>query len=402
MMWMKSYPQLARFWWSRIFRANGMGIILLALQWVATSFPTPALALAYTNTLGRILQILSGYLVSWLSDRVAPMQLIVLGNLLSALFTVAIGLALRDSHQMLTLILAVILWNSFAVVARAASPRIVPTLAAKKDLPAINAWMAAINPIQQFLASGLGGILIAAGVFHAFLAGALAFLIAGIWISPGRQWPRSVPSSIKPAPSLGEGFRFVGRDPVLRRMTLFSSALNLGLSFYIGEYLLYLRSVLGLSPGLIGLSLGLGTIGTLAALLISPWALRNKMIETILVASALVAFGIGIASIAHNWPTFTVGAILIEAGSATITQSLILVRQHVVPLRVMGSVSGALRVLHLVLVPLGMAIAGLVAITSTVHTDLWTSCAMVSLAVGLAVPYARSAHSFIHAAKVPM
>lgn len=299
-MWMKTYPRLARFWWSRIFRANGMGISLLALQWVATSFPTPALALAYTNTLGRILQILSGYLVSWLSDRLAPMPLIVLGNLLSALFTVAIGLALRDSHQMLTLILAVILWNSFAVVARAASPRIVPTFAAKKDLPAINAWMAAIDPIQQFLASGLGGILIAAGVFHAFLAGSLAFLIAGLWIGPWRKWPRSVPSSIKPPPSLGEGFRFVVHDPVLRRMTLCSAALNLGLSFYIGEYLLYLRSVLGLSPGLIGLSLGLGTIGTLAALLMSPWALRNKMIETILVASALVAFGIGIASIAHN------------------------------------------------------------------------------------------------------
>lgn len=68
----------------------------------------------------------------------------------------------------------------------------------------------------------------------------------------------------------------------------------------------------------------------------------------------------------------------------------------------MGSVSGALRVLHLVLVPLGMAIAGLVAITYTVHADIWTSCAMVSLAVGLAVPYAQSAHSFIHATKVPL
>ncbi len=31
MTWMRSYPLLARFWWSRIFRANGIGIGMLAL-----------------------------------------------------------------------------------------------------------------------------------------------------------------------------------------------------------------------------------------------------------------------------------------------------------------------------------------------------------------------------------
>ncbi len=255
-----------------------------------------------------------------------------------------------------------------------------PSVAARKDCPAINAWMASIGPIRQFLASGLGGILIATGILHTFLAGALALLIAGIWIGPWNRWPLIGKSSTKPAPALGEGFRFVVRDPVLCRMTLFSAAFNLGLSFYIGEYLLYLRNVLALSPQLIGLSLGLGTIGTLAALLLSPWALGNKLIETIIIAAMLVAAGIGVAGLAHNWPAFTLGAVLLEAGSASITQSLILVRQHVVPLEVMGSV-----------------------FIYTVHTDIWTSCALVSLSVTLAVPYARSARSSIlHDPKGPI
>lgn len=93
--WMKRYPLLARFWFYRLVRANGVGIGTLAIQWAATSFPQPALALAYTNTLGRATQVFTGYLAGWLSDRVPPIRLIVWSNLLAAVFTGAIAMVLR-------------------------------------------------------------------------------------------------------------------------------------------------------------------------------------------------------------------------------------------------------------------------------------------------------------------
>lgn len=51
--------------------------------------------------------------------------------------------------------------------------------------------MATVGPIRQFVASGVAGILIAGGVFHAFLASGIAFSMAGLLLY-GRGWPTEV------------------------------------------------------------------------------------------------------------------------------------------------------------------------------------------------------------------
>ena len=390
--WMKRYPLLARFWFYRLVRANGVGIGTLAIQWAATSFPQPALALAYTNTLGRATQVFTGYLAGWLSDHVPPIRLIVWSNLLAAVFTGAIAMVLRAPYRLVWLIAAVIVWNAFAVISRAASPAIVPKISRREDLPAVNAWMSAVGPAQQFLASGMGGILLAAGLFHTFLASGLATALSTIFLLTKKAWPLPSPRH-RPLRSLTLGLSYTWSHRVLRRMVLFSSVLNFGFSFYIGEYLLYMRQTLHLGPAALGLALTASTAGTVFSLIFIPRWLPRHLLAIAAAAPALMAIGLAILSLWQSWAGFVLGAAVIELGSGAVTQGLVLVRQSVVPTDVMGSVSGALSMFHMVLVPAGMALAGVVAFTYGPAAAMICAAALVASASLLALPYARLAAS---------
>lgn len=399
--WMKHYPMLTRLWLYRVFRANGIGIGNFAIQWVATSFPQPALALAYTNTLGRVAHVFVGYLAGWLSDRVAPVRLMIASNLLSALFTVVMGRVLAAPYRMPWLIVAVIVWNGFAVVSRAASPSLVPKIAQRDHWPAIHAWMAAIGPIQQFLANGLGGILLAAGVFHAFAASGLALGLSMLFLLTRRPWP-APGKKPKLRRSLFGGISYVWSQRVLRRMVIFSGLLNFGFSFYIGEYVRYLRSSLHLSPTKIGLGLMLSTLGTVVSLVIVPRLLRAHIAGMTVLAPGVMALGLIVLSLWQTWAGFVLGAALVEFGSGAVTQGLVLIRQSVVPVDVMGAVSGALGMFHVLLVPLGMALAGVVAFVYGAPSAMVAAASMVSVATLLAWPYAQSAADFLRKAAAPL
>lgn len=80
----KRYPLVWRLWLSRVCTANADGIGQFSIQWLATTFPHPAIALAYANTFGRLGTVFSGYLVGWLSDSIPPVVLMAAGNLFGA------------------------------------------------------------------------------------------------------------------------------------------------------------------------------------------------------------------------------------------------------------------------------------------------------------------------------
>lgn len=95
--------------------------------------------------------------------------------------------------------------------------------------------MSAVGPAQQFLASGMGGILLAAGLFHTFLASGLATGLSTIFLlTKKKAWPLPSPRH-RPLRPLTLGLSYTWSHRVLRRMVLFSSVLNFGFSFYIGE-----------------------------------------------------------------------------------------------------------------------------------------------------------------------
>lgn len=373
-------PTLGRLWVSRFFNANGSGIGQFAIKWMATTFPHPAVALAYTNTLGTLSQVVCNYMMGWLSDNLSPYFLMMLGNLFGALFAIGIGLLLHHYHVLFLLCLLVILWAAFTVTSNAASAKLIPQLTEPKDLPKVNSWMGAIPPIQQFLSNGLAGILIAAGIMHAFWAAAIAMAIAAVSMMTRRNLTPSE-HQIRRSRNIATGIKTVITDPILLRMVIFVSLLNFGYSFYLGEYLLYLRNTEHLSAVSIGLGLTIATIGTALSLFTGPIVLKRRIALTVILTPVIMSIGIAVVFLWSGFVGFIVGFTLVELGSGISGQYVSLIRQRTVPIEKMGSVAGALWMFQTILVPLGMILAGVVAVHWGVVTTLIISCVLVLISV---------------------
>lgn len=113
----------------------------------------------------------------------------------------------------------------------------------------------------------------------------------------------------------------------------------------------------------IGLGLRASTAGTILSLIFIPRWLRRHLLAIAAAAPALMTPGLAVLSLWQGWAGFVLGAAAIEFGSGAVAQGLMLVSQSVVPTDIMGSVAGALSMFHMVLVPAGMAMAGVVAFT---------------------------------------
>jgi len=373
-------PTLGRLWVSRFFNANGSGIGQFAIKWMATAFPHPAVALAYTNTLGSLSQVVCNYMMGWLSDNSSPYVLMMFGNIFGALFAVAIGLLLQRYHVLFLLCILVVLWAAFSVTSNAASAKLIPQLTEPKNLPNVNSWMGTIPPLQQFLSNGLAGILIASGIMHAFWVAAIAMALAAVSMMTKRK-RTSHEHQVRKSRNITTGIRTVMTDPILLRMVIFVSLLNFGYSFYLGEYLLYLRNAEHLSAISIGLGLTIATVGTALSLIIGPIVLKRRIAMTVIVTPAIMSIGIAVVFLWSGFIGFIVGFTLVELGSGISGQYVSLIRQRTVPMEKMGSVAGALWMFQTILVPLGMILAGVVAVHWGVQMTLYMSCVFILISV---------------------
>lgn len=333
--------------------------------------------------------VLSSYLVGWLSDSSPPIILMVSGNLFGALFTIGMGLLLNRVHSLLLLLGLVMLWNSFTIITRAASRSIVPRTVDRTDLPSVNAWMGAIQPIQQFLAKGFAGVMIATGLFHAFLAAGIVMLVSTVPLATKHSWPKPVRRTTTSIHILS-GMRVVWSMRRLRQMVVYTSVQNFGFSFFLAEYILYLKVTERLSAAQIGVALSIATLGAVLSLMLGPRLLQNRLQWVVVSSPLLIAAGIAIISAGGGLPELIGGLLFLEFGSGFSNQTSALIRQRTVPIDMMGSASGALDMFHSFLVPLGMALAGLVAVRFGTGVTLTVSWVVVLLSTCFAWILAKS------------
>lgn len=390
----KRHPLVWRLWVSRFLTANADGIGQFSIQWLATTFPNPAIALGFANTFGSIGSILSSYIFGWLSDNFSPGILMVAGNVVGAVFTVSIGLLLRNLHSILLLLILVFLWNMFTAITRAASRSLVPQTVDKADLSTVNAWMGIIAPIQQFLAKGFAGILIATGLFHAFLAAGIVMFLSVFTLMSPKHYPKRVAMTRKPTHLLS-GLSIVWSSRPLRQMVMYTSVQNFGFSFFLGEYVLYLKQAAGLSATKIGLGLSIAAVGTALSLVMGPRLLKNYSRVLTVVSPVFIAAGIAVVSLGGGMVALVFGLFLLELGSGFANQTVGLIRQRTAPLEFMGSATGALTLLHSILVPVAMALAGLIAIHYGTRVTMSIAWVVVLISVIFAWLLAKSVQEYL-------
>jgi len=131
-------------------------------------------------------------------------------------------------------------------------------------------------------------------------------------------------------------------------------------------------------------------VGTVLSLVMGPHLLRTRAQMVTVASPALIAAGIAVVSLGGGMVGLVIGLLLLELGSGFANQTVGLVRQRTAPLEFMGSTTGALTLLHSVLVPVAMALAGVIAIRFGTHATMSIAWIVVLISVVFTWGFAKS------------
>jgi predicted MFS family arabinose efflux permease len=219
----------------------------------------------------------------------------------------------------------------------------------------------------------------AVGAVTAVFADAVSFLVSAACLLriDARELPveqaRSANGLFR---RIGEGLRYVARDPFLRTLTLFGALANLTLCGFQTLLLLFLIRVVRVEPGVAGLlmaSLGVG--GVLGAMFTKRLIRRLGTARALLWCEAATApFGLLLPLAdrsAAGLALFGLGAVVLAAGvvmGGVIASSF---RQSYCPPHMLGRVSAVVSFLAYGSMPLGALAGGIAGTVLGVHTGLW-------------------------------
>ncbi|GIF45110.1 MFS transporter [Actinoplanes xinjiangensis] len=183
-----------------------------------------------------------------------------------------------------------------------------------------------------------------------------------------------------------EGFAAVLRHPLLRTICLEAFTYNFFVQFGETLIVLYALTVLDLSAGMLGLAIGIGSLGGLAGAIVAPRAVRRFGFGRTFIAGTALGCAAPVLVPLASGPPFAAGATIAASYLVTgfgVTISVIgsvTLRQTVAPAHLLGRVNAVMRLASYAAVPLGAAATGLTAAAVGVRTGLFLGAA------GLALP----------------
>jgi MFS family permease len=274
-----------------------------------------------------------------------------------------------------------------SVVFQTAYQVYLPSLLGRDELPAGNAKVQATEAAAHVGGPGLAGLITQiAGAVNALLADVLSFLGSALCLLSIRAReprPRRARRDSTLRQEIGEGVRFVARDPYLRVLTVFGAVSNLGLIGYQAILVVFLVREVGVSPGMVGgltaaMSLG-GVIGAASA---TAAARRFGSARSLLVAE------LGAAPFGLLIPLTTPGAglALAVAGGFVIGTGVAMgnvlkgtFRQTYTPRDLLGRVTVSMQLVNYGTIPVGAVLGGVLGTALGVRPAMWI------VAVGLAL-----------------
>ncbi|GHO70487.1 MFS transporter [Ktedonobacter sp. SOSP1-52] len=279
----------------------------------------------------------------------------------------------------------------FAVVFGVAYQSFLPELVKGEDLLEGNSKLEASRAVDEIAGPSLAGVIVQ--VLSAPLAlfiDAASFLMSAICL----KWIRiqAAPMASKERPSIwkqiAEGLQTILKHPLLRAIAAYSSTLNFCWSIISTVYTLYAVNELHLSSTLLGIALGVGSLGGLLGAMIAERFARWRGLGPALLATALLASaGALLTPLAHG-PLLVALSMLIagrflEGISATIYNvNQISLRQSTTPTTLQGRVNATIRFLAGGSAPLGSLVGGLLGTLVGVRPTLLLGAIGVSLAFG--------------------
>jgi MFS family permease len=254
-----------------------------------------------------------------------------------------------------------------------------PSLLDRDEVAEGNAKLQATEAAAQVGGPGVAGLITQlAGAVNALLADAASFLFSALFLLAIRARPPRpdrAPRSRTLRQEVGEGLRFVARDPYLRVLTLFSALSNIGLIGYQSILVVFLVREVGVSPGAVGgLVAATGLGGTLGAASATAAARRFGSARAMLAAEIGAApFGllIPLATPGRGLATAVVGGFGVGAGVAVGNVLKGSFRQTYSPHGLLGRVTVSMQLVGYGTIPLGALLGGALGTAFGVRPAMW-------------------------------
>lgn len=372
--------------------ADGLALVLLPLA--ALELTDAPGAVAAVTVAATAAWPLFGLPAGWLVDSVDRRGLLVAVNLARAGVLAALAVAAAAGQLGLPMLYAgALLLGAGETMADTSLTSLVPMIVAPDRRGVANARIeSTINVLNQLAGPPLAGVLVAASVGLA--AGSTAALYAlallGLVLLPRTPFASRRPDRAPRAAwsrEISAGLTTLWCDPLMRRLTLLTAAMNIAWAAWTAVFVLYAVAPgrLGLSGAEYGLLLAAMAVGGLVIAPIIDPVTRRLGVRAVLFLDlvgtvclvAPSAAGLGVLPVA-------VGVVSAGAGSTVWRTVVATIRQNRVEEHLLGRVYAASRIISWGVVPLGAAAAGVFAQVAGTRAAL---AAATALAAALVVAF---------------
>ena len=329
------------YWFGQGISLSGTWMQVMAQGWVVTSLSTAASTLGALNVVNTMPMLLLAMLGGAVADRYEKRRILILTQIALMLLAFAFA-ALVFSHRIalwhvFTLALLLGTATAFDLPAAQAFP---PELVRRDEIPKAIALMQAIFHGSRLIGPAIAGILVARfGEGSAFLANGLSFVavVATLLLIPDRKRDPNAPP--RGRGSIGDGFRYVRREPLVRSLIALSGLTTVFVFPFIAVLMVYyVRHVLASDASGMGTLMsasGLGALTGAVVLLVGTDRTVRRWLVGGVIGCAAGMLGL---SLVHTLAP-AVGFILILSFAVSslmgrISQTI----QHVVPNELRGRV----------------------------------------------------------------
>jgi MFS family permease len=366
-------PAFRRLWWSWAISLLGDGVRGLALPLyvaVMTRSPLAASAVTAAEVLPWLLCALpAGAIV----DRSRPAVVLTVAHLFRAAATAGVVLAIVNDVASVPVLCAFAFMLTVAeTFAYSASQALMVSLAGPTQLNEANSKFYTVHTIGLNLAGPLAaGILFTIGPAWAFTLDGLSFLLAAALVvglpSPARAAaPSQGPRPRRLTSEIREGVQLLVRIKGLRVLVSMIAAATLAFSAVNALTPLYAVKQLEMKPGWVSTLLVVGALGALLGTRVAVPAARRWSEGNVMVASmAIMAAGMILFGAFPLVPTALAANVVLGVGIGGWNVLAAARRQRLTPAHAMGRISGAYRMLAWGLMPVGAALAGPLAVATS-------------------------------------
>ncbi len=349
-----------------------------------------ALQLGVVNAAGTIAFLLIGLPVGAWTDRWRRRRILISSDLARAVLLATIPIAGWLGHLSITqLVVVSLLVGAARVFFDVGYQSYLPDLLGPERVLGGNAAMETIRSTGQVAGPGLGGWLVGlAGAADVVAVQAGTFLVSALSLLGIRH--REVRAEHHPGPArlrhqIGEGLRFVRGNRVLRGLVLTSALGNFAFSVASSVVMIFLARDLRLSPALIGLITGGGSLAALAGAALTPRLARRlgsaRAVWLPLAVTAPLAVPGALAR--PGWTSWLVllGTAAGEFGQIVYAITSVSLRQRLCPPRLLGRVNATTRFLIMGLFPVGALLGGALGTLAGARVTLLISFVLLAVSV---------------------